>query len=100
MTYNSFNVVSEKANMITTNRGGTGSAFLGIEVAEAVETIGKVISGGKPLAGQLQLAAGAEEAVLVPRLVVVRHPSSGDRLIKSSENRALSHLNMKWPSSG
>lgn len=95
-----FNVVSEKANVITTNGGGTGSTFLGIEVAEAVETIGKVISGGKPLASQLQFAAGAEEAVLVPRLVVVRHPSSGDRLIKSSGNRALSHLNVKWPSSG
>lgn len=95
-----FNVINEDANVITTNGGGTGSAFLGIEVAEAVETIGKVISRGKPLASQLQLAAGAEEAVLVPRLVTVRHPSSGDRLIKKRENRALSHLNVKWPSSG
>lgn len=68
--------------MITTNRGCTGSTFLGIEIAEAVETIGKVISRGKPLASQLQLAAGAEEAVLVPRLVTVRHPSRGDGLVK------------------
>lgn len=30
--------------MITANGSGAGSAFLGIEVAEAVETIGKVIS--------------------------------------------------------
>lgn len=71
-----------QSNMITTNGGGAGSAFLGIEVAEAVETIGKVISWGKPLARQLKLAAGAEEAVLVPRLVTVCHPSRGDRLVK------------------
>lgn len=68
--------------MITTNGGGTGSTFLGIEVAEAVETIGKVIPRGKPLARQLQLAAGAEEAVLVPWLVTVGHPSRGDGLVK------------------
>lgn len=86
--------------MITTNGGGTGSTFLGIEVAEAVETIGKVISRGKPLARQLQLAAGAEEAVLVPRLVTVCHPTSGDRLIKRNENGVLTHLFVKSPCSG
>lgn len=68
--------------MITTNGSGAGSTFLGIEVAEAVEAVGKVISGGKPLASQLQLAAGAEEAVLVPGLVTVCHPSRSDGLVK------------------
>lgn len=83
-----FSSVNEKANVITTNGGSTGSTFLGIEVAEAVEAISEVISGGKPLATQLQLAAGAEEAVLVPRLVTVRHPPSGDRLMRRSGGEA------------
>lgn len=69
--------------MTTANGGGAGGALLGIEVAEAVETIGKVISRGEPLASQLLLAAGAQEAVLVPRLVTVCHPTSSDGLIKS-----------------
>ncbi len=30
--------------MVTTNGGGAGGALLGIQVAEAVQTIGKVIS--------------------------------------------------------
>ena len=67
--------------MITTDGGGAGGTLLGIKVAEAVETIGKVISRGKPLARQLLLAAGAQEAVLVPGLVTVGHPTSGDGLI-------------------
>lgn len=71
--------------MITANGGGAGGTFLGIEVAEAVETIGKVISRGKPLARQLLLAASAQEAVLVPRLVMVGHPTSSDGLIRGNE---------------
>lgn len=64
-----------------TDGGGAGGTLLGIKVAEAVETIGKVISRGKPLARQLLLAAGAQEAVLVPGLVTVGHPTSGDGLL-------------------
>lgn len=41
------------------NGGGAGSTLLGVKVAEAVQTIGKIISGGKPLARQLLLAASA-----------------------------------------
>lgn len=66
--------------MLTANGGSAGGTLLGIKVAEAVETVGEVISGGKPLARQLLLAAGAQEAVLVPGLVVVGHPTSGDGL--------------------
>lgn len=61
--------------------GGTGGTFLGIKVAEAVETVGEVVSGGKPLTRQLLLAASAQEAVLVPGLVMVGHPASGDGLL-------------------
>lgn len=68
--------------MVTTNGGGAGGTLLGIKVAETVEAIGKVISGGKPLASQLLLAASAQEAVLVPGLVMVGHPSSSDGLIR------------------
>lgn len=63
------------------NGGGAGGTLLGIEVAEAVETIGKVISRGKPLARQLLLAASAQEAVLVPGLLTVGHSASGDGLL-------------------
>lgn len=65
----------------TTNRGGAGGTLLGIKVAKAVQTVGKVISGREPLAGQLLLAAGAQEAILVPGLVTVGHPTSGDGLL-------------------
>lgn len=62
------------------NGGGAGGTLFGIKVAEAVEAVGKVVSRGKPLAGQLLLAASAQEAVLVPGLVMVGHPTSGDGL--------------------
>lgn len=63
------------------NGCGAGGALLGIEVAEAVEAIGKVISRGEPLARQLLFAAGTQEAVLVPGLVMIGHPTSGDWLL-------------------
>lgn len=65
----------------TTDRGGAVGAFLGKQVAEAVEAVGKVVPGGEPLAGQLLLAPDANEALLVPGLVAVVHPSSGDGLL-------------------
>lgn len=61
--------------------GGAGGTFLGVKVAEAVETVGEVISGGEPLTRQLLLAASAQEAVLVPGLVMVGHPAGGDGLL-------------------
>lgn len=78
--------------MITANGGGAGGTLLGIKVAEAVETVGKVVSGGKPLARQLLLAAGAQEAVLVPGLVTVGHPTSGDGLIRRIRNVIWPHF--------
>ena len=64
----------------TTDGGGAGGTLLGIQVAEAVEAVGKVIPGGEALAGELLLAASAQEAVFVPGLVMVRHPAGGDGL--------------------
>lgn len=78
--------------MVTTNGGGAGGTLLGIKVAEAVEAIGKVISRGEPLASQLLLAASAQEAVLVPGLVMVGHPSSSDGLMRGNENGILLHF--------
>ncbi|KAA8587987.1 hypothetical protein FQN60_001181 [Etheostoma spectabile] len=68
-------------NVITTDGGGAGGTLLGIKIAEAVETIGKVISRGKPLARQLLLAAGAQEAVLMPGLVTVVYTLHGKLLL-------------------
>lgn len=65
----------------TADGAGAGGTLLGIQVAEAVETVSEVISRGEALTGQLLLAAGAQEAVLMPRLVMVGHSSSGDRLL-------------------
>lgn len=62
----------------TTDGCGAGGTLLGIKVAKAVETIGKVISRGEPLSRQLLFAAGAQETVLMPRLLTVGHTSSGD----------------------
>lgn len=64
----------------TTDGCGAGGTFLGIKVAKAVETIGKVISRGKPLSRQLLFAAGTQEAILMPRLLTVGHTSSSDGL--------------------
>lgn len=64
----------------TTNGGGAVGTFLCKQVAKAVEAVGKVVPGRKPLTSQLLLAADADEALLMPRLVVVVHSSSGDWL--------------------
>lgn len=69
---------------ITANGGGARGTLLSIKVAEAVEAVGKVVSGGKPLSRQLLLAASAKEAVLVPGLVTVGHPASGDGLFRGN----------------
>lgn len=66
--------------MFTANGAGAGGTLLGIQVAEAVKTVSKFIPGCKALAGELLLAASAQEAVLMPRLVMVGHSSSGDGL--------------------
>lgn len=71
---------------LTTDGGGAGGTFLSVEVTEAVETICKVILRGEPLAGQLLLAAGAEEAVLVPGLVTVSHATGSDGLKKKKRH--------------
>lgn len=64
----------------TADGRGAGGAFLGEQVAEAVEAVGEVVAGGEALAGQLHFAADADETVLVPRLVPVAHTASGDGL--------------------
>lgn len=64
----------------TTDWSGAVSTFLGKEVAEAVEAVGKVVAGGEALAGQLLLAPNANEALFMPGLVPVVHSSSGDGL--------------------
>lgn len=66
--------------MRTTDWRSAGGALLSIQVTEAVKAVGKVITRGEALARELLLAAGAQEAVLVPRLVMVGHASSSDGL--------------------
>lgn len=65
----------------TADGRGAGRTLLGVKVTEAVETISEVVSRGESLTRQLLLAAGAQEAVLVPGLFAVGHPTSGNRLL-------------------
>lgn len=69
------------ASSKSTDGGGAGGTFLGIQVAEAVEAVGKVITRGEALARELLLTASAQETVLMPGLVMVRHTTSGDGLL-------------------
>lgn len=80
---------------ITADRTGAGNAFLGEQVAEAVETVDKVVSGREPLANQLPLAADADEAFLVPGLVPVIHTACGDGLKKVSCKTLVTELENK-----
>lgn len=74
----------------TTDWFGAMDTCLGEQVAEAFEAVGKLIPRGESLAGELRLAAVTNEALLVPRLVVVAHPSSGDGLRDVEKNTSLS----------
>ena len=76
----------------TADRSGAVGAFLGKQVAEAVEAVGEVVARGEPLASQLLLAADADEALLVPGLVAVVYPSSGDRLVVKGQKWSISFL--------
>lgn len=75
----------------TTNRGGAGSTLLGIQIAEAVEAIGKVFTRGEALARELLLTASTQEAVLMPWLVMVGHAPSGDWL-RGSDKGVMSYI--------
>lgn len=59
---------------------GAPSALLGIQVTEAVQAVGKLVSGREALPGQRLLAGGAHEALPVPRLLPVRDAPGGDGL--------------------
>lgn len=69
---------------LTADGAAAGNALLGKQLAEAAEAVDKVVPGREALAGQLGLAAGADEALLVPGLLPVVHASCGDGLDKGS----------------
>lgn len=66
--------------LFTADGSGAIGTFLGKQVAEAVQAVGEVVPRGEPLAGQLLLAPDANEALLMPGLLAVVHPSGGDGL--------------------
>lgn len=65
---------------LTADCTAAGDAFLGKQVAEAVEAVDEVVPGREALVRQLVLAADADEALLVPGLVAVIHAACGDGL--------------------
>lgn len=70
----------------TTDWRSAGRTLLGIQVTETVEAVSKVITRRESLARELLLAAGAQEAVLVPWLVMIGHASSSDGLKRKREH--------------
>lgn len=65
---------------LTADGVGAAGTLLGIQVAEAVQAVGKLVSGREALPAQRLLAGGAHKALLVPGLLPVGDPSSGDGL--------------------
>lgn len=57
-----------------------GAALFGIKAAKALDAVGLVLLRGELLPSQGGLAACADEALLVPRLVPVSHSALGQRL--------------------
>lgn len=55
---------------------GAAHTLLCIEAAEAIQAVRKLISGGEALPCQLLLTPSTQEALPVPGLVMVRHPTS------------------------
>lgn len=70
----------ESHGTLTADGVGAPSALLGIQVTEAVQAVGKLVSGREALPGQRLLAGGAHEALPVPRLLPVRDAPGGDGL--------------------
>lgn len=64
----------------TTYGTGASSTFLGIQVAEAVQAIGKLIPGSKSLARQWFLAASTNKAFLMPGLIPIGDASCSNGL--------------------
>ncbi len=60
----------------TSNWFGAAHAFLGIQIAEAIQAVWVVFSRGKALACQLSLASNASETLSVPGLILIRDTAS------------------------
>lgn len=60
---------------------GTSGASLGEKFAEAIGAVRFVIARRKSLACQRIIAIAASEAISVPRLVLICHPTAGDYLV-------------------
>lgn len=65
---------------LTTDGVGAACTLLGVQVAEAAQAVGELVTGREALAGQWLLAGGAHEALPVPGLLTVRDAPAGDGL--------------------
>lgn len=68
---------------LTADGVGAPSTLLGIKVAEAVQAVGKLVPGCEALPRQWLPAGCAHKALLVPGLLPVGDPSSGDGLAEA-----------------
>lgn len=72
---------------------GACSAPLGEQLAEAIGTIGFVLSGSEPLSRQGFLTMGTSETLSVPRVIPISYAPLGDDL----GNRKRFHLDLQLP---
>lgn len=71
---------SRAARRLTGYGLGAAHTLLGVQVAVALQAVGVVLPGGEALARQLLPAADAQEALAVPRLLLVGHSTRRDGL--------------------
>lgn len=70
---------------LTADGVGAAGTLLGIQVAEAVQAVGKLVPGREALPRQRLLASSAHKALPVPGLLPVGDPSSSDGLGKQED---------------
>ena len=75
----------------TCDGGVAEGTLLCVQVAEALDAVGAVSLGGEGLSRQRYLAPCTQETLLVPRLVLVGHPSLSQGLCQGSRHRTINH---------
>lgn len=65
---------------LTRNGFGATNTLLCIQVAETLQAVGVIFPGSEAIPWKLLSAADAEEALTMPRLILIGHTTRGDGL--------------------
>lgn len=68
-------------SIFTSDRLGASKASLRKQFSIAVGAVRLVILAGEPLASELDIAVGTTEALSVPWVILVSHPTGSDHLV-------------------